>query len=56
MGERFSISYSQAYPLDPRGWASSEFNSRQGLSYAVIPLTDSQPDLLGQEAIDFFLR
>jgi hypothetical protein len=32
MEERFSISYNQAYPRVPRCWASSEFNSRLGLT------------------------
>jgi hypothetical protein len=32
MEERFRISYNQAYPRVPRGWTSSEFNSRLGLS------------------------
>jgi hypothetical protein len=38
MEERFSISYNQAYPRIPRvprGWASSEFNSRLGLRYSL---------------------
>jgi hypothetical protein len=32
MEERFSMSYNQAYPRAPRGWTSSEFNSRLGLT------------------------
>lgn len=32
MEEKFSISYNQADPRDPRGWTSSEFNSRLGLT------------------------
>jgi hypothetical protein len=35
MKERFSMTYNQAYPRVsryPRGWTSSEFNSRQGLT------------------------
>jgi hypothetical protein len=36
MEERVSTSYNQAYPRvprAPRGWASSDFNSRLGLTY-----------------------
>ena len=48
MGERFSISYNQAYPCDPRvprGWASSEFNSILGLTEGrqLAPVSFNQP-------------
>ena len=32
MEEKFSISYNQADPRDPRGWTASEFNSKLGLT------------------------